>query len=84
MTHVTCLARLRQPADHADAGLRRAGLAPLLRREFAEPSVTAAHGVAEGRALPGGALSPVLASGKAFDDLDDLVAPEALVPCVFE
>src|SRR5216684_4007758 len=43
-----------------------------------------AHGVAEGRALPGGAFSPVPASGKAFDDLDDLVAPEAVVPCVFE
>ena len=52
--------------------------------EFAAWLAPRVRAALEGRALLGGALRPVLASGKAFDDLDDLVAPEAVVPCVIE
>ena len=34
--------------------------------------------------MRGGALGPVPASGKGFDDLDDLLAPEAVVACEFD
>jgi hypothetical protein len=46
MAHVTCLARLRQPADHADAGLRRARLLQRVMKPFLNPVVSLAD---EGR-----------------------------------